>query len=574
MNRYYRYPDIHRWHSREWQHRLGPVDPLMQWIQENGEQKRCGFVPPECGNPQAHPNYRAKTGCVDLPEMTRKWEERGLRYASLEQGTRCWISVVPKQTAGRLPMLVVPVRQHSGDPWWAMKTMSAYESYLEMAAQGHDMILIFLIADAVDQGRIYVSILQEAVTLYHAELDHIYLDVSQTRDGRRSLDKVPGFVWKDRAGDVISAEDAVERFGSLGIPVLNISGRWGSRDSQNRSLAMDQAMNDGVYDRDRFVHSAVGRRMMGALELEYCCDSPNDPSMRRVFQQMGLVFGDHETKGERWLTLAPKSAARPLPLVIILQEVCHGNEHMAVSAMATYQAYLDIAAQGECVLLFFALEDLETNDLLAELIPEAAQRCPVDLRRVYITGHSHNGFFALHFAIRHPELITAVATMGNPAGLQPPEERGEPVLSYTDEQVERLSQIDMPLINLCGYCEAFGRVPQESARYTQWIVDWQRRLKASRCEVKTEREIRSVRGQGSRAQRKLAVPADRAETFWQDGFEHYIVDIRNREGKYHLRLVSSENMPHMVTPFMLELSWSFLRRFSRNHVTNRIQELY
>jgi pimeloyl-ACP methyl ester carboxylesterase len=573
MNRYYRYPNIDRWHLEPWSSHQSPIDPLMRWLQTNGVEKEGSFVPPDCEKPKEHPNYRAKTRCIDLPEVVQQWQEQGLRYASLEQGTRCWISLVPEQAAEQLPVLVVPVKQSVHDPWWAMKALSAYQSYLEMAAKGKDVILLFLVAEDMDQGRIYVNILQEAVTLYPISLAHIYLDVTAAL-GRTRLDEIPNFVWRDSAGEPVSADAMIESFGSLAIPVLNISGRWGSRDSQNRSLAMDQAMNDGVYDRNRFIHSAVGRRMMEGLDLEYRCESLHDPAMQRFLEQMGLESGDHETKGARWITLSPKGAVQKLPLLIIMQEVCHGNEHLAVSALATYRAYLEIAGQGECVLLFFALEHPDDNDLLAELIPEAAACCPVDLQRVYITGHSHNGFFALHFAIRHPQLITAVATLGNPAGLQPPEERGEPILSYTDQQIEQLSQVDMPLINLCGYCEGFGRVPQESDRYAQWIVDWQRRLKASRCQVKTEQEIRSVRGRGTRAQRKLAVPADRSETFWQDGVEHYIVDIRNQEGRYHLRLVSSENMPHMVTPFMLELSWSFLRRFARNHVTNRIQELY
>ena len=40
-------------------------------------------------------------------------------------------------------------------------------------------------------------------------------------------------------------------------------------------------------------------------------------------------------------------------------------------------------------------------------------------------------------------------------------------------------------------------------------------------------------------------------------------DYKNSDGNCHLRLVTLENLPHMITPQMVELSWSFLRRFCR-----------
>ena len=47
------------------------------------------------------------------------------------------------------------------------------------------------------------------------------------------------------------------------------------------------------------------------------------------------------------------------------------------------------------------------------------------------------------------------------------------------------------------------------------------------------------------------------------GHEVYVSDIYNVEGKCHLRLVTLENLPHMISPQMAELGWTFLRRFAR-----------
>lgn len=576
MNKFYRYPNIELWDSSFWKGRLGAADPLLQWIQSHNDPRDGGFEPPICDDPTLLPTYRRKTKCVDLPEILQEWEEKGLKCSTLEQGQKLWISAVPmnRLEKKRLPVLVVQAHQDYADPWWAMKTMTSQRPVLEMAAKAQNFILVFLVTQGCDIDRIYSGILQEAIVLYHCDADRVYLDVSVPLRKGMLLKKVPDLRWVDRRGKEIDPDEAVEFFGERKIPVLDISGRWGTRDSLNRGLVMDYVMNEGTFDRDRYIHSMMGKHTMEGITLEYRYDTDMDAELCAYWRNMGLDVAEQETEGERWLVLAPRETQGRLPVMVVMQEVDRGNEHLAVTAFASFHTMAEIAAQGECILLFFALEHPDTNDLLVKILPEAAKKFPVDLSRVYITGHSHNGYFALHFAIRNPGLIAGVATLGNPMALEPPAERGEPILAYSDEQIEALSKVDMPLINLAGYCERSGHVPRNSEEYRRWIRNVQRRLKAMRCPVKTEEEIRSVRGCDDLAQRKIGIPADHSETVWADGVEHYIVDIRNMDGKNHLRLVSSENMPHMTTPYMQEMAWSFLRRFARNLKTGETIERY
>lgn len=576
MNKFYRYPNMELWNSGFWKSKLGAADPLFQWIQEHNTADDGGFISPDCEDPLALPEYRRKTKCVDLPSVKDYWTARGLSYNSLEQGQKLWISITPaeRQDQSRLPMLVVPVHQDYSDPWWAMKTIAANEPILEVAAKSRDFVLVFLVTQGCDTDRIYCGILQEAMVLYRCDMARVYLDVRVALDQGVTLKSISGFRWVDQRGDPLDPDASVERFSVLEIPVLNIGGRWGNRDSLNRSLVMEHGMNNGTFDRDWYIHSSMGKHTMEGIVLEYQHEAADSDEIRATWKSLGLKVGDHETEGERWMVLCPRESQGKLPVMVIMQEVYRGNDHLAVTAQGTFYSFAQIAGQGECALLFFALEHPDANDLLTKILPEMARLYPVDLSRVYLTGHSHNGYFALHFAIRNPRLVAGVATMGNPMALEPPEERGEPVLAYNDQQVELLSQVDMPLINLCGYCERAGRVPQNSDDYTRWIRNIQRRLKASRCRVRSEEEIRNAKGCSDQAQRKLGIPADHSETVWHDGVEHYIVDINNIEGKHHLRLVSSENIPHMPTPYTQEMAWSFLRRFARDQKTGKILELY
>lgn len=290
-----------------------------------------------------------------------------------------------------------------------------------------------------------------------------------------------------------------------------------------------------------------------------------------------LTFTITETMGERWFAFVPKQAMeepeKKLPVTLIIQEVYDGNKHLAVTSLSYFYEYLNIAAQGECILLFFALEDWDSNDLFIDILNEAREQYPIDMQRIYVTGHSHDGCFSFEFARRHPEVIAAVATLGNQGILLTPEAWGEPILSVSEERMNSMARIDMPLINVNGATENHALAPDDPEEFEKWAGFWQRRLIASRCPMKSFEEIRAARSSKNKAERILGFPADHAETVWADGAEHYIADVTNVEGKNHLRIVSSENMPHTVTPFMIDVSWNYLRRFARNLETLEVIEL-
>ena len=202
-------------------------------------------------------------------------------------------------------------------------------------------------------------------------------------------------------------------------------------------------------------------------------------------------------------------------------------------------------------------------------------------------GHSHDGGLTSHYARRHPKELAAIATLGVFAGLVSKNEMGPHMIAVEDEDVEYMRTIDMPTIVIDGYDEKRCHFPlnadiqnmrpdhrncllTEESR----ILSWQRRLRASNCPPKTAEQIRATADSSDYVERKLGIPSDRTECLFEGGFENYIADIRNEDGKDHLRIVGLGGMPHTITPLMCRLVWSYVRRFARDPVSGDCLELY
>ncbi len=572
MSTNYQYDKQYLWYDDAWQDKNGLAYPFFQWLGRADSVSPAPTYSRPDGEPKSSPYYHAKTNSVNLPEIIEPLEQMGLHCTILEQGCKHWIAMLPMRArTEKLRLLIVLHQQDTADPWWAMDTLVKRRTYHEIAVRRQDTLVVYLVAKGADDDRIFGNILQEACALYPVDLNQVYLDVSLADRLGCSLADIPGLHWQNARSEPADPDELTENF--EGIRVLNISGRWGSQDSLTRGLVMNQAMNRGLFDTERLIHSVGGRKMAEVMELERDYQTIYDPGYAEYWDRMGLRLDINETDDRRWLVYAPKQqleSGEKLPLVLAMQEVYRGNEHLAVTAASYFYEYTLLAAQGECILLFFALEDPDSNDLLEKITWQAVSRYPVDVRRIYVTGHSHDGWFARHFAYRHPRMIAALATMGNHVGLPEAGRVGNPIMGVSDAEIENMKQIDMPTININGGSEGFSRYPASESERRQWALDWQRRLEASRCPVCTIEEILAAPTSDNLAIRTLGVPGDRGLDCWFDGIAHCAVDIKNVDGKYHLRVASSENMPHTVTPSMIDLSWSFLRQFARDTETGNI----
>ena len=225
--------------------------------------------------------------------------------------------------------------------------------------------------------------------------------------------------------------------------------------------------------------------------------------------------------------------------------------------------------------------------MLADLIYEAAEKLPVDLSRVYITGHSHNGRYTAEFTRRHQKLVAAAAPLGNePGQLSPDWTAG--FFAITDEQLDKQASVDTPIIMINGYNETncmyplYTDAPFPNPRTPFIALDkkykrvqsWQRRLRSMNCPMKTEEEICATEFSKDYVERRLGIPADKTDVLYMDGSEIYLADIRNNNGDWHFRVAAFENCPHETSPDYAKIMWSFCRRFARDQETGETIELY
>lgn len=468
-----------------------------------------------------------------------------------------------------------------------MKTMDQFQAYNEKVAQDQDTILVYICTNGPDNNRIFVNILQEAYVMVPGDSSRVYLDVSVVYQTGHTLKEVEDLHYTDAQGEPADPDAAV--FDWAGGKLLDVSGRWENRTSLSRDQISGHNWSSANYDLDRVIHSQTGAAMAEGFAIEYDYDTTYDPAFIQMWKDMGLLYENRETQKRRWKAAVPLSALEhpevKLPVIAVMQEVNGANEHLAVTETSYFYEYFRLAAQGECILVNFVLEDFEGNDILNEILQEAFRLYPCDPSRVYIAGHSHNGFYALEYAIRHPRQIAAVATFGDPPGHVT---TGN--LPVIGERLEKMKAMDMPLINLSGMTEhtcmypiscqpTYFRTPGKAGTphpYTleERIESWQRRLDAFKCPQVTREEILATQNSPNKAVRMTGIPSDSARTVWMDGFELYVVDVKNNAGKYWLRMVAEENMPHNTTPNQQKLSWSFLRRFARDLDTGAVIELH
>lgn len=597
MNSNYSYKYQELWDERTWKKRISKIYPLITYIGECAIPDYSAYPTPyeEKFGEEAKklPFYTRKTNCVELPEVILSLHAKGITFDCRSQGGINWFILAPSYCLAdftkKLITILVILREDITDPYWAMKILRRYESYLNLITEDEGCIFYFLAGDTPDYNRIYVNILQEAFVFVPGDINRLFLDVSMLVNNGKAFNEIPSYVLEDLSGTPFwGADSCILRFGSLGIPVLDISHRWENLCSLSRDqISMPNWSSEG-FDLERIIHSETGRKIAEGMALEFKYNTTFDPGFLSYWEAMGLAFVNRETKNHRWKVAIPLQAfSQPeikLPVMCLFQEVNHSNEHLAVTATSYFYEFFRIAAQGECIVLCFVLEDHEGNELLCDVLNDALASYPMmDMSRVYLAGHSHNGYYSLEFALRHPNLIAAVATFGDVPGLW-----DSPLFPVNEKRIQRMASLDIPTINLTGCNEPKRHFPMNTDGYSyrpqhvnspmksfeERLESWQQRLRAYNCPPVTATSMRETHHNKDKAIRVLGIPADKSETLWMDGFELYIADIRNNEGLYHLRIVGEENMPHNTTPSQQILAWSFLRRFTRDANTLKIQELY
>lgn len=579
MNKYYAYPNIDLWKTEMWADRKAPLHKLIEYMMETNTITESDYVPSyEYDDLFQSPLFRMKTHGIDDPAVVKELNDAGLHYLCTGQGgtglnEHCWICLCPQKNIDewkRLPVLIVFDKEDESTPLWTMLALKKYDNYVDMLKQSMDFMLVIMVNEKPDYSGIYFGIMQEFSVLFPSDISRFYIDMTEVLK-KTALKDVEGFTFTDLEGHPRDPDEAVEKFGALEIPVLNVAGNWGNGDSLERGLIVTYQMNEGRFDRDWLIHSEIGKQMAQDMLYEYKYNYVEDKNLIAEMAAKGLIYDvKYNEYDERYIVAFPREAyekGEKLPVVVIFQEVYGGNEHLAVTANSYLAEWLEIAAQGECALVFFVLEDIVSNDRVIDVVNKAAETYPFDMTRLYVTGHSHDGYFTYAFANRNPDFVTAIATMGMgvcPVGMND-------VADYNE--VHNIANYDVPTIALAGLCES-AFPTDEDDKLNRWVPMVKQIFRNFNIPERTDEQILAAFTSENYTERVTCLPGDRFETLWLAGFENYIVDFVNKDGQCHLRVVRGQNMPHTVTPTMCTLSWSFLRRFKRDPKTKKIIELY
>ena len=590
MNKQYNYPGIEEWYQPPKAVEAPAIQYLIDKILTLPED-RMGVDEKEAYKADQEaikklPDYHYKTGCYDDPELVKALAARNIAYATLEMGAVRWIVLTPtapKDPEAKRPLILTFHAEDYYDVFWNQKTLDIYSSMVDALEEKQDRTLIFLVAHIGSKIAMFQGQITEGIQNYGADKERIYVNLTNFLAKGEKLNDIEDFKYPLLDGSIAEDADAyIEEYD--GIPVLNFSKRWVSK---WRSHPLNGA-TDGSVDLDWQIHSEFGRKMLEKNHINMQFELCTDQAVIDYWKEKGLNYGCHYIKDERWIIFTPtQTSMDKLPVVVCLQEVNEPNDHAPIQAYAEYKEYCDIASQGDCAVIFFAMESPELNDLIADIVKDAAKMYPIDLSRVYMTGHSHNGHFTQEFARRNPKVVAAIAPLGNAPGLPDPSVSHEAV-AVDDARAAVMETMDMPTCILCGCGEVGGMVPINQTAHAfetginvegyaasaeGKIAMWLRRLKAERVPVPTAEEVADAADSPKKAIRALGFPCEKSEIVYIDGFEHYIGDIKNVDGNFHFRVVAIQNTPHMVTPSMNMCAWNYMKKFARNLETGEVIEL-
>lgn len=564
FNTHYNYEDMNLWDLNTWADRRSPLEPLLTELIKLGAEGE----PLKEYFPDRHDEVQPSTSrSAYFDDVVSEWEQNGMHFICAGMVGLCMlpVSVYERKKLDPKIILIPEYVKTQDNPHWAMNLLEKHRELLLHCAK-EEIMVTFYARDSVSAAQPLVEWGLETEGLFRITMEPIYVDLSHLKNAGKELRDVPNLKWQEY-GEITEI---------AGISVVEITDKWQAKMAHQamiNEMYIAQAPQTG-YNNDMHIHSTAGRIQAESMRLELDYNHPEEQALLDRWDKLGLKYEAHHTDKGYWVTMTPKCVfdkpEHKIPVLMIMKEPRNSIPFMMQTAMQFYYPFIDIAANGEYMILFFALEKPDDNDVLVDILHDAAKQYPIDLERVYITGQSHNGYYSLEFARRHPDVVTAIATLCDPIGLTV-----GALVEYDDSIIDSFRSFDMPLININGQLEnklvstEKGTQAHRNEAHCYW-----RRLKAWNCKEYTEDEIMAARDSEDYVTRTNGIPSDRTDVRYIMGTEVYVSDLQNNSGKWHLRFATIENTPHMIMPQMGELAWSFLRRFKRDAETHEIIELY
>lgn len=563
------YPDLYLWQDETYQGCMNEAGPLFCKIAELLRQEKQENPPKNYFEGRLDFSRDKVNHASYFRDYLDSWEQRGMYFSdSGMMGEVMAPAAIKQHKVRQADVLYIPYVADHADAYQAMNLLAENEEVLAQAAQQNILVQF---ADCMESTHgAMIEKLIESQGTFRLTYRPIYLDISVLVRHDLTLADVPG----------IDPKKWPEPVQLAGRTVVEISDKLEMKQAHQHNISVIYRKNQPEWDFDRHIRTMAGKRQAEGMHLEVDCRNAHDPKMAAFWKERGICYEDHQSENEWYITLTPECAKKhpeqKLPLLLVMKEPRTACPASTQTAFQFYYDFIELCARGEFMMLFFALETPEDNDaVLPEIVQKTLQDYPVDPTRVYITGQSHNGYYALDFYRKHPKMIAAAATLCDQAGLQAGAVLTEVYEKKAEQIVDSFREYDYPLIDINGNLEnTYRKQNRTPEKVEEDVWYFQNRLRAFKLPMRSREEILAATQSPDYATRCNGVPADHTEVRFNMGCEAYVSDYQNEDGKWMFRYISLENTPHMIMPQMAELSWEFLRRFARNNETGASIERY
>lgn len=273
-----------------------------------------------------------------------------------------------------------------------------------------------------------------------------------------------------------------------------------------------------------------------------------------------------------WVAYLPELAVeKDFKCPIVFIDHAKGRDLLDIEAWG----FVQLAAEKQYIVL--SVEEGNHGEIVWETIKEAARRYPVDLRRVYLVGHSFSGTCAGRIAVANPERYAGLCMLGSQYS----------GLDSTPEEIAMAGKLGMPRIDVHGTAEKIlpfnitHPIPA-SPKVLSNVTPTDMGLEAcyheqmfwrsmNKCRLFDITEMAAIQENSSNiVEREIGTFLDRTELRVLGLLPHYLGDAIDQDGQAIMRYVGVEGAPHYPSAYAGELAWEFLSRFSRDAETGAL----
>lgn len=321
---------------------------------------------------------------------------------------------------------------------------------------------------------------------------------------------------------------------------------------------------DSDFDIDTYVNSEMGEGVIKLLKNVILYQEA-DQEVMDYWSELGIrkeLF--HEENAEKKFAVYTPEAVwsedsqEKFPVVFCL----HGGGN-PIFAAESY-GYAQLGASENYITVM--PEDCSVESI-TEILEFMSENYPIDMTRVYSVGLSAGGNRSYMNATSSPELFAAITACG------------QPILFNGTSTPEALKELGgVAVYNIVGQYDAFNHYPftvdgyqtseEKISSFNQWItannlVYEGQELTADKIQAlygNSQDEVISHTG--------IDFPA--TYTFQADGTDFWTGEFVNEEGVNTLRVSMVKDGIHWTTESYAEISWDYMKHFSRDAETGQL----